>query len=62
MVFKNKKSSEVEKGCPKNRLKGRQYFGRYNRGNGIGRIMKAINKIEDQCQYYNDYYETHKKF
>jgi hypothetical protein len=55
VVFKNKEGHKVEKSCPNNRLEWRKYLGRNYRGNRIGRIVKAVDIIKYQGQYYNNY-------
>ena len=54
MIFKNKEGDEIENRGPYYRLEGGQYFSRNNSGDGIGGIVKAIYKIKDQRQGYND--------
>jgi hypothetical protein len=43
-------ANKIEEGGPYNGLTGREHTRRYNRGNGIRRIVKPVQKIEHQCR------------
>lgn len=58
-VFRNEEGDEIEHGGPQNRLEGCQHLSGNNGGNGVCRIMKSIDKIENEREDDDDYQEGH---
>ena len=54
-VFGNKECDKIKESSPQNRLKGCEDFCRHDCRYRIGSIMKPVDKIEQQCQYNNNY-------
>ncbi len=55
MIAEYEECYEVEEGSPDNRLEWRQHFSTYDGSNRIGRIVKAIDVIENKRKA-DDYY------
>jgi hypothetical protein len=60
-VFGNKKGGKIEQRGPQYSLKGCEYLGGNDGGNGIGGIVKAIDIIENQREDDDNYQERHWK-
>lgn len=52
-ISSKKRPKKIKPGCHQNSGARWQYPGRYDGGDGIGRIMKAIDIVENKRKYHD---------